>query len=461
MIAQTISTRSTRLKFLVVILATVLAFGATIFYGTFGAVLAGVVFLIWFFSSRLTIGWYILVALSPFIGWQIYLEHYFRGSPFFAGWNAPPVEFWAILMLLAFALDYVRQLFDGAQPRLIFPRAKYFLLFGASAFLSLINIPASERLAGVKFIAHFFLFTYFAYVFLGANIVKSKIVWENSLKILVGVGIFGAATGAWSLFIGAWNVGGLERAVPLPIGGIWPLGDQHILLAEFLLIALISAWYFYLTRKTFLTGLLTLFIGVVGLLTWSRSFWLAIIITGAVVGFQYRAKINWAGIAQKFLPLLIILLFVVGYWFYFMYSADMVIGSSNSARASGAEFAWELARTYPLIGAGVGSFVPRLSEIYYYRIDFGDAVDALGWPQKILAEQGFLGFGIFVGLIASVLYSLRSAFLATGSRANRIIYFSAFCLFLAPLIFEMFTTNYYSARLWVPLALALAVIDDL
>ncbi len=451
----TLSIQKTVFKFIA--LACVLAFFAVAVYFK-GLVVLFVVSLgigLWALSYYLEWGWYILVALSPFINWEIYLSDYrqwFEQYPIIARMHAPAVEFWAILLLVAFGLNLARRILISQGFSLKFPLWKYFALFLASAFISIINLAPWDKSGGVKYILHFILLFYCGYLVLGANIISTKKIWINSLKVLVGAGLLSALMGLASLVMGVWQYGGFRRAVPFALGGWAPLGDQHIFLAEVLTAAFpIVVYFWHKNRVSKFWFLSALFILIIGLLTLSRAGWITWVVEAIVLWFIVRARVNWSEVFKKWWWLLLIFIPIALYLGYFL-ATSSTVHSSNSARMEITNIAWFYWLRHPFIGNGVGGFVNIVGESRAFVLDFGDPTDALGIIQKLGAEMGLLGlatFGLFIMMILRKVCDKA----ADGISPEKLL-----CLFLilSPVIFQLFNTQFYSSKMWIPIALAIA-----
>ncbi|MFA5175171.1 MAG: O-antigen ligase family protein [Patescibacteria group bacterium] len=424
-----------------------------------------ILFLAWAVSYRLDIGWYILVFISPLINWVISFE---RFPSFFSGFyrleqvNAPAVEFWAILLLIAFVINKFRGFFKGESEQVNLPGFHLFALFILSAVVSLINLSSVEIVGGIKYIFHFLLLFYFGYVMLGANIANDKKIWEKSLAVFASIGFLGAAMGFVS-FVFGWGAvaGGMRRAAPFSIGGWAPFGDQHIFLAETITSVLPIFLYFWYKNKNTARGkyygAATIFVLIIGLLTLSRAGWLTMAVEAVVFVYLMRKKIDFKKYARKFQFLIAI--FIVPLFVYLVYflTASPIVRSSTAARWYLANISWFLFKEHPFIGQGVGSFLSRAGEIGIFRFEFGDPLDAHGIAQKLLAEQGIFGlltFGLFIGWIVFIIYKRYRD--ERYTEEARLAYFVSLFLVLSPLIFQLFNTQFYSSKMWVPIALAVA-----
>src|SRR4029077_10196045 len=86
------------------------------------------------------------------------------------------------------------------------------------------------------------------------------------------------------------------------------------------------------------------------------------------------------------------------------------LDESAQERITSWKFAWNMTTHYPITGAGLECFTPNLFATYSLR-------DPKNWlaghtssgPHSIyfqvMAEQGFVGLGIFLSLLASCIFS--------------------------------------------------------
>jgi len=433
----------------------------TYFYGPAIWYLAGIAVGVYALSYRLEWGWYVLVALAPFIHLQLFFNRFAvvaNDFPWLASMNAPLADVWAVVLISALGIFFLRQFFSGQKISLRAPFLFFFSLFVASAVLSLGGQLFSVQSLGVKYLAHFLLLFYLGYFIVGANIVSSVNIWRQSLGILAGVGFLGAFMGFMSLPLGLWAVGGFRRAVPFALGGIFPFGDQHIFLAEVITVAVPIFAYFYSEAKTLMQkkfyAVTGIFVLLIGLLTLSRAAWVTLAVMGVVWVALFWRKFSLAGIARKYWWLVGILLALVGYFTYFI-SVSSAVAGSNTTRWMLTDIAWRMFLRRPWTGIGVGSFVPSVGESYAFFLDFGGPQDAHGILQKIGTEQGMIGVLAFVGFIGAIIWALWQAYRrAQSDVVVRRAYLLSIFLVMAVLVFQIFNTQYYSGKFWAPLALA-------
>ena len=139
-------------------------------------------------------------------------------------------------------------------------------------------------------------------------------------------------------------------------------------------------------------------------------------------------------------------------------SSSWLVTSSTNTRWYLTEIALYLFSTHPIVGNGIGTFLHELNDIEFFWYEIGDLTDAHGILQKIISEQGLLGlitFGLFIGYIVYKLYKKFKI----NSLSNETGVYSLLGIFLitVPLTFQLFSTQYYTAKMWVPIGLAVVI----
>lgn len=452
------------MNFLVVILAVFLLSFFVVWKGLLVLFVFLLVLLVLFLSYRLDIGWYILIFLSPLLGWEINLSNYwylFNNYPRLLDINGPVVDFWLIIMFSAFVLHVLRQLLTGKEFNLKLPGFPLFLLFVLSAVLSLGNVHPLFMNYSIKYLLRFIVLFYFGFVVLGVNIITTKEILKNSLMVLVGTAVLAAFMGAVSFLLGTGvAVYGLPRSTPFSIGGWAPFGLQHIFLAEVITTALpilLFFWYQSRDRKNkVLWGWLTFSVLVVGLFTLSRAAWLTLFC--AVLIFIYLTKeYQIMGRLKKYFKWLLWLLMPLLVYIIIFMAISPAVSSSTSARWLLTDISFYLFFQHPWLGVGVGNFVTALSDNHLFLVEVGTITDAHGIIQKIISEQGIFGllsFGLFVGwFFVNILRRYQDKRYSVEARLQALL--GVFLIFI-PLFFQLFSTQYYTGKLWVPISLAIA-----
>jgi O-antigen ligase len=125
------------------------------------------------------------------------------------------------------------------------------------------------------------------------------------------------------------------------------------------------------------------------------------------------------------------------------------------------EIAWDVFRSSPLIGAGAGTFVGIVGSSHVFRLEFGDPLDSHGVLQKLAAETGLLGLAAFLWVIAAffrtMLTHIRSLRDENVRRVTVLLTASA----LGAIMYQLFNTNYWTGKMWLPVGIALASISAL
>ena len=420
------------------------------------------VLFLWWLSYSLELGLIVLAVLSLMNTWILSFHEYaflFREFPQLAGLNAPVADFWTVALLIAFLLSQARHFWRGGRPHIVAPALHWYILFIVSAVVSLTNLSFVELSAGVKYILRFLVFVYVGYILLPVNICKTKESLERIMKAFAITGVVTAVMGVVSVLGNVWQVGGFVRAVPFAIFGWAPFGYQHILLAEVLTATLPLALFFNWKTQGKVKqwwGISALLMFVVALLTLSRAAWLTLAVEGVLFVALTLKFVDWKALLRKVkLPALLfgtLAVYMVGFLML-----NPTVQSSNSARVELANISYMLFQEHPIIGQGVGSFVARLSEVSVFRLEFGDPLEAHGMMQKIGSEQGVVGL-IAMGLFLVAIFSRLLKRIRSGHYSNEVRMYAFVGLFLAlgPLMFQIFNTQYYSSKLWVPFGLAMA-----
>jgi putative inorganic carbon (HCO3(-)) transporter len=147
---------------------------------------------------------------------------------------------------------------------------------------------------------------------------------------------------------------------------------------------------------------------LVSLLTYSRGALLGIGTVMAVIVFKGRHKLL-GGIALLFAVMLVVA-FAPEKWHDRM--DNFVAGNLDQSarqRLVSWKFAWNVAQAYPLTGGGLQCFTPEMFARYSKEELPGGGLSS--GPHsiyfQIIGEQGFVGLGLFLSLIACCVMSLR------------------------------------------------------
>ncbi len=337
-------------------------------------------------------------------------------------------------------------------------------LFGAFAFLAAAHVFSAlssadpDPIRVIKYALRPVFLSYLLFVLLPANLIRSLRRFVRAAMILASVGFVFALDGLRSMLQFSGDEFAIHRAHPLPILGYSPLGDNHNLLAELLVftapLALAAAVF---VRDPRLRGLLRFAAAVmalVALFTFARSAWIALALQFAfLTATIWRKRSPIAGRVRTALLFLLIPL-AIG---MAIFSASPEVKSSTDARAALTAISFHLFLQHPWVGTGAGAFVDQLARIRAYVVDFGDPIDAHGVWQKLAAETGTLGLIAFAFVFLRACQWLRHFWeRAQPWPEEREAYAMLITAVLGSFAYQFFNTTYWSAKLWLPLGIALA-----
>lgn len=410
-------------------------------------------------------GIYALGIFAFFQGWEFAFSDYqlTRNIAFLSSLNAPLVDFIALVLLpcsiIALFVQASKRKFSWAHLR--WPAFWYasFLLIGLVSAMHANILPHS---ASIKFLLRPMLFVFLSYILLPHFFLQSQTALHRLLTLWFWIGCAIALFGLSSLLVvqGA----GWVRIQPYGIGSFAPLGVNHNLIAE-VLVALIPIgfWLMWQERKNnpeapfqilsfyFVgTGLMTL----VALGTLSRAAWITLFVEGVAFSllFQDEFKILWNRVKHLLMPFFI--LGVILFLYMTVFLTSNVVRSSDSSRIEVTKIVSFYVNRSPLFGYGPGSFMPIIQDTYVHTVEFGDALDAHGFIQKILLEEGWLGFICFAAFLLSVLFLLYQE----QKKSTEMLPKFLFVMAVGAMVFQLFNTSYFNSVLWMPLGVALTNI---
>jgi len=428
------------------------------------AVVLFLLFLILFFAYFLEWGLYVFLILSAFHGFTLVFGNYewAKHLPYLPAINAPVGDFFGVLLLFSF-LIYLFFTFSRENFILIFNFFKktfWYFLFLIVALVSLLFVFDHNVSEGLKYFVRWPLFAYLVFLFLPFAIIKNQNVLNKIIKLWFWLGVGFALYGLGAIFnsSGEW-----WRISPYPIFGFTPLVLNHNALAELLTpIVPLGLWLAWQAKNVlhksanfylFFTGLIL----AVALLTLSRSAWLGLLGEAIVLLYFFRAQLAplWkrASWQKNIFFVSFIGVFVLIYMGAFVLFSPASL-SSTSARLDTIKVAsWYFSRS-PVIGYGVGSFVPLLNSTKAYIIEYGEPLESHGFIQKIMVEEGLLGLFFFLGFLVV----LFRQFFLLAKKHNSLTPMPVFLLAFAlgAVMFQIFDTSYFSYAMWLPLGIVLA-----
>lgn len=399
-----------------------------------------------------------LIALTNFLtGLVVDFSQYpwAREVPGLSTINAPVVDFVAMMVGAGLVLAWVLRLPAWSKGPWRVPGWQWYGAFLALAGLSA-QLVYNHNTGSAWYIwLRPLLFVYLLYVVMIGRLVTTPAAWLRVAKTWFGVGLAISAYGLISLFVVSPQ--GWVRATPFPLFGFTPLGVNHNLLAE-PLVAIIPvgvwlAWYYRQRAQTkwwWGVGVMV----VVCLLTLSRAAWLALGVEAAIGLWLYREQAwQWLkALAPEFKVFGVTLVTAaLGYMLYFLTST--VVSSSSGARWEVTEITLAYASVKPWFGYGPGTFVELLANSYVYTLEYGEALDAHGFIQKMLVETGIFGLVAFVGFLGWVLRTIAKQV------RHDVFYQALLCMVAGAMVFQLFNTSYLNSVLWLPIGLALAGVS--
>ncbi len=425
---------------------------------SFGVVILAI-FLVVTFVFKLELLFYILTTVSFFTGWEITFSKYewAKNVVYLSSVNAPLGDFIGVMLLglsiLAIVFGYLRP--DWKSKKLLL---KISLLYGMFLLWSLVcAVLAMDHnwLFSFKYVIRNMLFVYLVFVVIPVILINKIETVKNILKIWFGIGLLAALFGFSSFYFFAQS--GWPRVTPYGIAGFAPLGYNHNLIAEMLVVVLPAGLYLILKTKSeklkkwYIFGfVLTL---LAALLTLSRAAWITIFAQAAVLGVVYFSEIKsqLKKIANINLYISLLLVVVSGYMVFFLTSP--IVKSSNSSRYAMTDISFFLANRSPVHGYGPGMFVELLGSVRDWTQEYGDALDAHGIMQKLIVEDGYVGF---VLLLIFLVYLFKKLWLIYLGCDDQELYMILIMSVVGAVVFQFFNTSYFTSIMWLPIGLALS-----
>lgn len=225
--------------------------------------------------------------------------------------------------------------------------------------------------------------------------------------------------------------------ITLPILGFFRSTTDKILISTFYLLPL-----FALYASHSLGGLLAFGFGLLSLLA-------------VLLAKTYRARLVNSGVKITSLALALI---ITAVGFAYIFSSISNDTYSNAIRRDIYHYSFELVRSHPLLGIGLGEFQKTVGDISISNVGF----QLYGLSYALHPHNLFLAFWLNLGLlgIISFIYLLGSFFWRLGRRGGDILILSsAFAAMVAIMIHGLVDTTYFkndlSAIFWLLLAISL------
>jgi O-antigen ligase len=390
-----------------------------------------------------------VVFLHPFVGFEFALGDF----------NAPYGDILVTILFFAWlyrkALLWPKEKFDFKTQ---WPGLAFFLLFVVSAILSMIFNEATFH--SVKYLLRPIMFFYLCFVMLPLDLIRTKIQLKKVLQIFFIVGVISAVVGLISLFITPSVQWYESRSTPINFFGINFWGGNHNAIAEIMTVAIpFTLILLGLSKKIreqgiYIVGLILM--SQVLLLTFSRSGWLALILEMLILFvFGYGAKVP----RLKVLPLFLVFLMLPMILFFSGGGNTGVVAESTSNRAYVTQLSFYIFQQAPIFGHGLDTFRSLIDQNYVYTIDFGAALDSHGFIQKIIVEQGIFGLLCWFALLTYLFGVFLKSYLREKDRSERFYLVAILMMFCGAVFFQLFSTSYYLAKMWLPIGVGLAAVS--
>lgn len=406
-----------------------------------------VVLIIFFLKPRFSL--YSLAFFLPVIGWSFYIGRL----------NLPLIDLLGLIALVAFGLRFFYNNFlqeEGtAASKLKWPLFFPFAVFFLVSFLSAIFSEAVW--ASLWYIVRWPLFMYVVYIVLPYNLIDNPKTLKNAvIALTVSTGLV-LISGYLSLYGQDWQ-NNFYRLQAVPLFGLYPFGQNHNLIAEFLnmgafMILMLRALSKNAREKRFLDISFAL-TALAIIMTFSRAGWLTLALQLTLyAGYYFRLKkYRPANIILAGLGILIILAPLA----WRMNELQKHNISSTENRWLLTEIAWSAYQERPYLGHGSGQFINLVDNTLRFKAKYGDPIDSHGVWQKILAENGLFGLAAWLFIfiyLGKIFYQTYKQY-----RLSHYWFLPLFLSGFGALFFQFFNTSYYKGKVWLPIALGLAAI---
>ncbi len=407
----------------------------------------GLILVLGLFIAWPEISLYALALALPAIGWLFYVRDFIF----------PLVDLVALIALAAFLIRTTYYAFFKPQEnkKLKWPLLLPFSIFIIANIIS--SLLAADPAYSLYYLARWPIFLYAAYIFLPYNLIKNGKTLRQAVAFIALSSLIVLVSGYLSLFNQSWQ-DSFFRLKSIVWFGVYPFGDNHNLIAEFLNVGtffLLAAREWVKSERAkrifILFFILTAF-GVI--MTFSRAGWITLLLQIAVYGaykIHYRSK-DKLNLVIAALGLIVILSPLL----WKMNELQAKNTSSTENRWLMTEISLQAFAAKPFFGYGSGNFINLIDENIRFKAKYGSPIDSHGSLQKVLAESGAFGLAAFLFLLASLLKTTVSA-LKKYQRENPWL-LPLFIGAWGGLFFQFFNTSYYKGKVWVPIAVLLAAM---
>lgn len=397
------------------------------------------------------IGLYLLAFSLPIIGFEISILSF----------DLPLVDFIALALLLASCFKIIYLLLFS-QERLKEFKLPLFFPFFLFLFSSLISsIFSLDQFYSLWYFFRWPLFLYLAYIICPYNLIRDKHTLKRMIIVTASSSFLVLLFGFLSLF--SQSLGdSFFRINSLSIFSVFPFGENHNLIAEFLNV---GAFFVLSLRflakddrvKRFLEIIFLFFVlGII--LTFSRTGWIVLFFQLGLYLFvvfknlRVKKDLN----IRSLIILTIVFLILLSPLFLRMSRLQKDNVSSTENRLLLTEISLKAFKEKPVIGYGSGYFIRLVDDNIRFKAKYGEPIDSHGVWQKVLAENGVFGFFSWLFIL---LYILKIFYKAIKEHHQKNPWLLPLIIgALGGLIFQFLNTSYYKGKVWLPIVLVLLAI---
>jgi len=377
----------------------------------------------------------------------------------FAGLNIPFSDLLAFLSVFAWFVIIIYRLIFRPRERikLKFPLLFPFFCFLIAAFLSLLNHPNPG--AGLYYIVRWLILLYAAFIFLPYNLIKK----EKDLKWAIwglAISAFLVMASGWLSLLGQDWHNSFFRLKSISFFGVYPFGENHNLIAEFLSIGafvwlVLKEWTKSPRLKKIYKSIFVVML-LAAVMTFSRAAWITIILQlGIYLLWKQRRYLKKQGGLIILAVFTLILIMTPIFWRMKILQESNI--SSTENRILLTEIAYKNWQDKPILGQGVGQFTNLVSDNLRFTAKYGEPLDSHGFLQKIIAEMGILGLISWLFLLAVLAKEAIIGIKRYGDRSPWLL-----PLWIAAggsIFFQLFNTSYYKGKVWLIVSLALIATE--
>ncbi|MBM3204606.1 O-antigen ligase family protein [Candidatus Uhrbacteria bacterium] len=420
---------------------------------------------------------YCSIATAPLIGWTVFLPtwsvpvlHRIFGDTLEVG-VAELVALVLVVVLILWRVAPTPSSSPSERGRIkfLFPLLIPFLLLVLAHLFSAFSPAHPDVILVIKYSLRPVLWVYVTSIFLPTNFIRTRKQFLISLLVLVGVGVLFSIDGLRSMAFGSDDQTVLPRAHPLPYFGTYPIGINHNVLGELLVVcapfALVAGMLARSRSSRVWLHASAIFMTLIAFLTFARSAWIALLCE-----VIFLCATVWRPWIRRHVAVVVFLLlaFLPLVGFMVLFTSQSGVASSTDTRAMLSSIALDQFRGSPIFGVGAGTFVQRVSSVWLFHFEFGGPLDSHGILQKLAAETGLLGLAAFVFLLVCLIKRIThhlpppptpppaGGVPSRIAGVDRSVYFYLVAAVIGAFVYQLFNTTYWTPKLWLPVGILFA-----